>query len=95
MTNYIFEDVRKRIDLGLMWIFHNYFNTKKSQIRINVESIKHSKMDEDDQVAEVRSTDSHELEQLQDELRTHETDYDKTLYTILYSLQQRQDPKDL
>ncbi len=31
LTNYIFEDVRKRIDLGIMWIFNNYLNLKLAQ----------------------------------------------------------------
>ena len=85
LTNYIFEDVRKRIDLGLMWIFNNYMNLKSAQNKRN--NLERIDKDED--------LDEQTEEDLFKATKKYELDYDRTLYTILFNLQQRQDPRDL
>ena len=85
LTNYIFEDVRKRIDLGLMWIFNNYMNLKSAQNKRN--NLERIDKDED--------LDEQTEEDLFKATKKYELDYDRTLYTILFNLQQRQDSRDL
>lgn len=86
LTNYIFEDVRKRIDLGLMWIFNNYINLKSAQNKkSSIERIDKEEQWDDGRVEE----------DLFKTIKKYELDYDRTLYTILFNLQQRQDPRDL
>ena len=83
LTNYIFEDVRKRIDLGLMWIFNNYLNLKLAQSKNKLTDNPQTEIQEVDNEEEIFKT-----------IKKYELDYDRTLYTILFNLQQRQDPRD-
>lgn len=46
-----------------------------------------------DEVAEIESDETKQSLRL--EIEKHEQEYDNTLYTILYNLQHRQEPKDL
>jgi len=101
LTNYIFEDVRKRIDLGLMWVFNNYLNLKLAQARKAAHENKQSKeqtsMNVDDEIVELSSEENKSQQTEADIFKTikkYELDYDRTLYTILFNLQQRQDPRD-
>ena len=114
MTNYIFENVRKRIDIGLMWIFKNYLNLKQAQQKKKVIDKLSGRRDEadfssglyemeDDEIVELKSDSDRRLDELRlrdreeeclKEIKKYELDYDRTLYTILFNLQQRQDPRD-
>ena len=110
MTNYIFENVRKRIDLGLMWIFKNYLNLKQAQSRKKMMDQQDNRKDgmpglyeDDDDIVELKSVQDKQRDQLRQkeraddclrEIKKFELDYDRTLYTILFNLQQRQDPRD-
>ena len=105
LSNYIFEDVKKRIDLGLMWIYNNYINLKQAcKQRVKIENLKSEKMNYDDEIVELQTDEAklkrkHDLEESEKEnimnIQKYEMEYDRTLYNILYSLQKREDPKDL
>jgi symplekin len=79
LTNYIFQDVRKRIDLGLMWIYKNYLNFKQKEIENS--ACDTATMDVDNNI-ECKTIDHYHLE------------YDKTLYRILFNLQKLSDQRD-
>lgn len=72
-----------------MWIFNNYLNLKTVQQRL---SIKSDAMDEDE-IVEVKD-DQIDKEENFKLIKKYESDYDRTLYSILFNLQQRQDPRD-
>jgi hypothetical protein len=104
LTNYIFEDVRKRIDLGIMWIFNNYLNLKMAQNHKHSLDEQILKKAENDEIVELKSEEEKLAEDLKlkeneeqvfRSVKKYELDYDRTLYTILFNLQQRQDPRDL
>jgi nicotinic acid mononucleotide adenylyltransferase len=91
LTSYIFKDVRKRIDLALMWVYKNYFNIKELHAAIKeLQETDNIKMEEE--MVEVLNSSRQTIDM---ELKKAEIEYDRTLYTILYNLQQRQDQKDL
>ena len=96
LINYIFDDVKKRIDLGLMWIFNNYLNFKQAKDKLDKFSVK-SESDDATELVEIKSDlDRQKTElDLRNEMMHYEYEYDKTLHTILSSLQNRQEPKDL
>ena len=64
--------MRKRIDIGCLWIMNNYLNLKKSN---KLNNLKCGNLN-------------------QQEIKKYQLDYDRTLYTILFSLQSRQEPGD-
>ena len=68
-----------------MWIFNNYLNLKSAQSK--KDRIEH--MDHDD-IIEINNSKEENLKLI----KKYESDYDRTLYSILFNLQQRQDPKD-
>jgi hypothetical protein len=68
-----------------MWIFNNYLNLKSAQSKRDL--IEH--MDHDD-IIEINNSKEENLKLI----KKYESDYDRTLYSILFNLQQRQDPKD-
>ena len=106
LTNYIFEDVRKRMDIALTWIFNNYVRLKELQLnQSRLEAKKQQQRQQqqsatsdgsDDDVVDMSAEDSlrEACEHNAAEIGRLELVYDKTLYTILFSLQQRQDVKD-
>jgi hypothetical protein len=80
-----------------MWIYKNYFSIKELQAAVAKVHEMATKTEEndikmDDEVVEVLDSNRHALEM---SLKKAELEYDRTLYTILYNLQQRQDQKDL
>lgn len=92
LTNYIFEDVRKRIDLGLMWIYNNYLKLKEAyRTKKIINSIKDEILENGINKQEFVNRERENLNDIQN----YELEYDRTLYTILFSLQKRQDSKDL
>lgn len=70
-----------------MWIFNNYLSLKHEQTRKQV--LENSK-NNTDEIMEVECE-----EELSKTVKKYELDYDRTLYTVLFNLQQRQDPRDL
>jgi hypothetical protein len=96
--------VKKRIDLGLMWIFSSYLKLKEAQrtkeyiskLKNNLHS---SEMRDEDEIVELSgdaAKSEQELLALEEknvnDLQSCELDYDKTLHAILFSLK---DSKDL
>ena len=89
-----------------MWIFNNYLNLKqaykkKSQIQSLIEKNLNDVDMPDDEIVELpESKDSIKRNLLirKEEniklIKKYELEYDRTLYTILFSLQKRQEPKD-
>jgi hypothetical protein len=107
LTNYIFEDVRKRIDIGLMWIFNNYLNLKQAYKRkALIENLIDKNLNDvhmlnDDEIVELpesKDKTKRDLKLRKEEnillIKKYEHEYDRTLYAILFSLQNRQEPKD-
>ncbi len=99
--------MRKRIDIGLMWIFNNYLNLKQAHKRKMItenlinKNINDVHMPNDDEIVELpESKDKSNrdlkirIEENLKQIKRCELEYDRTLYAILYSLQKRQDPKD-
>jgi hypothetical protein len=98
LTNYIFEDVKKRIDLGLMWITNNYLNLRRATDKLNkIINVKQDEMDNDAELMVIKTEEEKQSTEAELSAKIHknEHEYDKTLYTILYSLQNREEPKDL
>lgn len=69
-----------------MWIFNNYLNLKLAQSKNK--TIENTQIDTDE-IQEVENE-----EEIFKTIKKYELDYDRTLYTILFNLQQRQDPRD-
>ena len=85
-----------------MWVFNNYLNLKLAQARKSIHENKRPKeptpMSVDDEIVELSSEETKSQQTEADIFKTikkYELDYDRTLYTILFNLQQRQDPRDL
>jgi hypothetical protein len=89
-----------------MWIYNNYLKLKEAyRIKKLIDDIKEeplsNKIINCDDVFELKYGSINEKELLNQEkdnlkdIQNYELEYDRTLYTILFSLQQRQDSKDL
>lgn len=72
-----------------MWIFNNYLNLKAAQEKLN-----QLKMEDDDIVEVKQIKDGESDDENLNLIKKYESDYDRTLYSILFNLQQRQDPRD-
>jgi hypothetical protein len=81
--------VRKRIDIGLMWIFNNYLNLKSAQSQNPFKRAYHDDLMDQDEIVEMKNE-----EETLKLIKKYESEYDRTLYSILFNLQQRQDPRD-
>jgi hypothetical protein len=84
-----------------MWIYNNYLKLKEAyRIKIKDESL-NNEITESNYVNELENGSISKQELIVREnnnlknIQNYELEYDRTLYTILYSLQQRQDSKDL
>lgn len=104
MTAYLFEDIKKRVDLALIWIFSNYVHLKQAYFkRDSIETIRYklehgmSVNDEQEDIIEMQTEQQLErkFQEANDEICKYEYEYDKTLNTVLFNLQQRPEQKDL
>lgn len=104
MSNYVFEDPKKRIDLALIWLYDNYTKLKESYYKKSkIESIRYKiencKEDDEDDIIEVGKNKMELVEKneqfIQNQIELYQVEYDRTLSLILSHLQQRKDQKDL
>ncbi len=96
LTNYIFEDERKRIDLGLMWIYSSYLQLKRAQARLERLHQTRSETDTDEEHVEViRLGSPEEMQRAKDDVKLRTVEYDRTLYTNLFNIQKHTDQRDL
>ena len=92
-----------------MWIFNNYLNLKQAYKKKSIidnlieQNLNNNMSMNDDEIVVLQTEESKRRIKLELEGREQETlkliqkcelEYDRTLYTILFSLQQRQEPKD-
>ncbi|CAF0878916.1 unnamed protein product [Brachionus calyciflorus] len=109
LTNYVFEDVKKRIDLALIWLYNNYLKIKQcyhkkstlENMKYKLENGLNIKEEEQMDIVEV----GHEVTKMEvieqneqyilNQIEFYEAEYDRTLISILDSLQQRKEQKDL
>lgn len=80
------------MDISLMWIYSTYLKLKKSQLKL--EKMEKLKIEQDDQMTELKEDDD-KKESILKEIGFNQIDYDKVLFKIFYSLQQRDEQKDM
>lgn len=103
--NYIFEDVKKRLDLALIWMFNSYTKLKSAIHKRNAVKNMRFKLEngmeikEEDDVIEVGKDRMEIVEKneriVNSEIEICENEYDKILIMILNNLQARKDQKDM